>query len=135
MLITFENNIEIDKIQCSDSRFVGFNYNYLEKQIYLQCKNYVKYKLQKFVFNNVILFDMQSCEFWGGGNSIYCIAKGDETKIEELIKKKNSSIKLSNSLYSKDNIRYIVIDIQLNSGDVFSITCESLSFFEESMFE
>lgn len=82
-----------------------------------------------FTFNNVIFCSMQSCLFWGGGDSIYDIyVKENEVEREQLIKIQNSNKAYHDfSRFLKEGA-FFTVELQINSGDTLTIICEDLDY-------
>ncbi len=127
MRYDYGNKQDINSIYVHDFVFNGFLYDYNDRRVLFECENlYLKKKLS-FSFNNVILFDMQSCDFWHGGNRFYDIIVIDRSmKIKSLAKEQEQQgVSIKNSYIDKF-ISYISISFILVSGDVLNITCENM---------
>ena len=128
------NKEEINKINIHDSFYDGFQYDYESRTIKLCCENYYLKKTFTFIFHNVILFEMQRCTFWGTGNRIRYISITDDPSFvgqyQELHQKEETWIK--NSCLDQ-GIVYMPIEIQINSGDMLYLLCESVDFFEKDL--
>ena len=128
------NKEELNKINIHDSFYDGFQYDYENRFIKLCCENYYLKKTFTFIFHNVILFEMQSCLLWGGGNAIMYIALSDYAPIvkryQELRSSEKEAIKFS---CLNKNVSYMPIEIQINSGDMLYFLCECVDFFEKDL--
>lgn len=79
MKFVYENRKEIDEQYLHDSYFEGFQYDYDKRQIYISCIDGRRKKVNHLYFENVIFLEMQSCQFWAPGNSIYDIWNEDDS--------------------------------------------------------
>ena len=127
-----KNRTEVDELYIHDSIFVGFSYDYDKRVIYLNCDNYYNLKKQfKFEFHNVIWCGMQSCLFWGGGNSIMDIHLEEPcAKMEELYR---ISDEMRPPSYMDRSISYLPVGFLLNSGDTLLIICEAMKMTENDL--
>lgn len=131
MYINNSNRNLLDSINVHDSVFDGFEYLYSERQIRFNCNYSINKKSYSFIFNNVIYFNVQSCWFWGAGPNILCFNVADDSShIEELTKLKKDWHGFLN-----DDVSYLQIEFQLNSGDTIFIMCESIDINEYDMAE
>ena len=139
MEFTYENRKEIEKQYIHDSKFTGFEYDYDKREIRLFCDyyfwdNYHPNERNRLFFRNVIFCEMQSCEFWGMGNSILEIWVEENTEqIQELMKKFEESKQPGDICRLVDGTKYLEIGLLLNSGDTMLIICESLCWEKESL--
>lgn len=128
----FRNKEKVDELYIHDSDYVGFSYDYDKRKVFLTCDNAYLKKRFYFEFNNVILCNMQSCGFWGGGNSIYSIwLEQSCPAFEELMDIQDENKESYAMSYLDMGIDYLSIKCQINSGDVLLVICESLDFTEE----
>ena len=130
------NKNDINHIHIHDSSYEGFRYDYDNRLIEMRCENdYLKKKFT-LIFHNVILFEVQSCMFWHGGNAIMYIALSDDSplakKYQDLQNMDREKLELT-CLDKNDGIQYIPIEIQINSGDMLYLVCESVDFNEEEL--
>ncbi len=134
MKFDFKNKDKIENLYIHDSIFNGFYYDYEKRQIKFSCKNYFLQKMFYFVFNNVILCNIQSCSFWHGGNNILEIyLKSDNLQMEQLMKTQNSNQELYSGSYLDKGIIYFSVEMQMNSGDTILIICEAIDVLEENL--
>lgn len=127
MRYDYKNKQDINLIYVHDFVFNGFLYDYNDRRVLFECENFYLQKKINFSFNNVILFDMQSCDFWHGGNRIYDIIVTDQSmKIESLVREQEQQGMSVKNSYIDKFISYISISFILVSGDVLNITCESM---------
>lgn len=132
MRINYKNRDEIEQQYRHDYRFKGYYYDYDNREIILTCVNLQNNREMSMVFHNVIFSELQSCEFWGGGNSIYYIWNEEITpQMKHLleIQKKNKEIQEKNKeIYNvsllMEDIQYLQVQIMLNSGDNLLVICE-----------
>ena len=59
----FDNKEKVKDLYIHDSEYVGFSYDYDQRKVFLSCDNAYLKKIFHLKFNNVILCNMQSCEF------------------------------------------------------------------------
>ncbi len=148
MLYNYENKDEFDKIYLHDAVFEGFNYDYDKREISFSCKQKINFsgnryrinnvnKIYNFRFQNVIYSKLQSCYFWGGGNSVDCIycteVPDDFTKLIKYVK--DNEPHCFNLSYVDRGINYMAIELSINSGDVLIIMCESVEVSETDLNE
>lgn len=139
MEFTYENRKEIEKQYIHDSEFTGFEYDYDKREIRLFCDyyfldNYHPNERNRLFFRNVIFCEMQSCEFWGMGNSILEIWVEENTEqIQDLMKKFEESKQPGDICRLVNGTKYLEIGLLLNSGDTMLIICESLCWEKESL--
>lgn len=134
MHINYYNKSEFNKINSHDSEFTGYLYDYDKRQIKIWFNNHFLKKILYFEFNNVIFCEMQSCYFWGGGNSIYTISLVENPEqFNRLIKIQNSNPDLYKRSYLDKGICYITIKLEINSGDVLLIICENVDYHEDDL--
>ena len=128
----FDNKEKVKDLYIHDSEYVGFSYDYDQRKVFLSCDNAYLKKIFHLEFNNVILCNMQSCEFWGGGNSVYAIyLKQPCPPFEELEEIQNQHKEFYAMSYLDMGINYLSIETKLNSGDALLVVCESFDFTEE----
>lgn len=136
MRFTYQNRKEIDNQYIHDSQFMGFEYDYDKREIRIFCDNYYVHKRNRLFFRNVIFLEMQSCEFWGMGNSILEIwAEENTEQIKSLMEKFEESKQPDDICRLVDGTKYLEIGMLLNSGDTMLIICESLYWEQESLEE
>ena len=129
MKINYINKNEIDNLYLHDSIFYGYQYNYDERIITFSCENKLLNKKFNFTFNNVIFCSMQSCLFWGGGDSIFDICiKENEIEKEQLIKIQNSNKAYHDFSRLSKKGTFFTVELQINSGDTLTIICEDLDY-------
>lgn len=132
MIINYSNRQELDKISLHDSLFEGFCYNYEKRQVTFTCKNYHIKKVYTFEFCNVILCNMQSCCFWGKGYNLYDMWLNEKpNELKNLMETQNSKPDLHMHSYLNKGIKYISIEIMVNSGDKLIVICETINFLEK----
>lgn len=131
MTINSSNTQAIDDFYFHDAVFDGFNYDYARRAMKLELDHKWAKKHYSLIFRNVVAFNMQSCAFWGMGNAIYhmCI---DTSPIyfDQLIDSQRANSDRYRFSFLDQGISYISLEITLNSGDVFRITCEELEITE-----
>lgn len=134
MRFTYENRDQLDKQYIHDSFFEGFYYDYEKRQISFSCMDGLFEKRINLLFDNVIFTEMQSCEFWGPGNSIYAMWHEEDThQMRHLKDTANLNKGKYDDSFFTDEKKYIQIQIQLNSGDSLLIICESMEWNEKSL--
>ncbi|MGN1111606.1 MAG: hypothetical protein ACI4RP_00235 [Acutalibacteraceae bacterium] len=128
----YNRNFLDSEIYLHDSVYEGFNYEYKNRQISLKCINRYINKIFYFTFNNVVLANMQSCLFWGGGNTVYDIEVLDSLEqLDELRKIKESNPVWFEGSELEKNKEFIIVNIMLVSGDELVIVCSTVDFREE----
>ena len=135
MYITYENKKQVDDIYVHDSTFTGFLYNYEDREIVLSCKNIYLKKELHFVFSNVVHVNLQSCSFWHGGDSIYALYLGDASVQEQILRAYGENNNWLEGSYLDEGISFILVVIQINSGDVLEILCEGIEYIEYALLE
>ena len=84
------------------------------------------------MFNDVISSTLQSCEFWHPSPDVYYMWTKDESptmeKLRELQAKEGDSLTRLGG-----NAEYIIVMIQLISGDTLEIICESVDHTETEL--
>ena len=134
MIICNENKSVIDDLYIHDSIFTGFDYDYINRKICFICENPYLNRKFYFEFYNVLLFDMQSCSFWHGGNRILDIFIEKSTpQMNELLEIQKQHQELYEGSYLDRKILYLQIKFQINSGDVLLIICEYIEFKEQNL--
>ena len=114
-----------------DSSFTGYVYNYSERTINMSLVNTFRGIAQSIALNNIILFQLQSCSFWGGGNAIYDTNCYTEHQfLNQLRKAKEENLENFEGSRLDMGIEYIVFELTLNSGDVMHVVCESIDYEE-----
>lgn len=127
MLINWKNKNTLDMLYVHDSIFSGYVYDYSERTIRLECHNTFLNRLFRFTFHNVVYQNLQSCAFWGAGNSILYITEIDYPEgfvtLMQLQKEKQS---LYFDSFLDKGLHFLSVEIQVNSGDILQIVCESI---------
>lgn len=124
MRIDSKNKKIIDKeIYVHDSTFYGFLYDNDEKTLLLKLKNYYLQKTFKLKFVNILALNCEMCQFWSYTNGIL----GWETVDEEQLKKQILEEQKENILELEN---YIETKFILETGDIITIVCEYVEFFE-----
>lgn len=137
MIFNYSNRYEINDLYVHDSLFKGYSYDYQKRQITFSCENHYLKKSFNFEFSNVIFSKLQSCCFWGANCFyIYDIELKENTDdFKQLMNIKNIKPDwFKHSYLDKNNIKYITVEILLNSGDTLLIICESVNL-TEALFE
>lgn len=133
MKINWENRSEINSLYIHDSTFEGLVYDYANRQILLKCINYYAKKKFDIIFENVIFCNIQSCNFWGEGKNILVIyLDDDEVQLKKFIEIQNSNSHDYNGSKLAQNVKYIQVGIDINSGDQIFIGCECVEYNESS---
>ena len=89
-----------------------------------------EYQKKKFCFRfvNVVLFEMQSCAFWGASPHVYFWEHQhdteDNTFVCSLFRKEESGFQVPDG--------YLESVLSMTSGDSLTIVCESVDFTEKS---
>lgn len=127
-IYNFDNQDQINKVDIHDFKFYGFEYNYDSNQIHMKCvQEYLKNELN-IIFNDVLLFDMQSCNFWPGGPDITCMYTFDLTdkydKWKKYAEQQNYPYYEGSKLYN--GTQYVAAGIEINTGDTLEIVCKSI---------
>lgn len=128
MNFSWSNREKIDNLYIHDSEFIGYTYSYDTHQILLTCENYFLKKVFYFTFNNVVYHNMQSCSFWGPGNSILCVYLGDKSLHDIFLPIARGAQNDPNPCWEFE--KYIHIVFEINSGDLLNIFCENVDFQE-----
>lgn len=125
MKINSDNKEMINNIDIHDNIFVGCNYSYKNRILFLIVNNFRNdYNI---IFNNCIFYSMQSCDFWHGGNNILGINIVEESKeMNELLEIQNTYPGLYEGSFLDRGITYLSVEIEVNSGDKMLIICESI---------
>lgn len=75
--------------------------------------------------------EMQGCGFWGGGNAVYHLGNDDNPeyfhRLEQLQTQNPANFRLD------QDIRFLSVIMQLNSGDELKITCQTLEMTEDAL--
>ena len=131
MEYNFHNMHALKKVYVHDGEFTGFSYYYDHRTIELSCTNAYIRKKQSFIFDNVIVFHMQSCSFWNGGNSILGMTVYDRTEfLDRLIETQNNNSQKYEGSYLDRGIKYIAVEFTINSGDTLLIVCQTIHYNE-----
>ena len=132
--INHNNKQEVDDMYIHDSKFTGYLYDYDKRQISFSCNNIFLKKEFSFLFQNVILCEMQSCSFWHGGDSILVISLVDNPpQLKQLMKVQSENQELYRDSYLDKGISYLSVQFEMNSGDTLLIICESFDWREEDL--
>lgn len=127
MIITFENQQEFSKLCLHDSIYSGFVYDYETQMVKMSCENHLESKRIALTFQRVVALNAQSCCFWGASNRIYDVWIDEEPEYFSKLLHIQAENARQYSLSNLDRgVSYISIAIQLISGDVIQITCESI---------
>jgi hypothetical protein len=133
MVVDF-SNIHLSKAFYEhDCMFSGFVYNYDKRTVEFEMVNPSKDIVQLFRLEQVILFQMQGCSFWHGGNSVYhicCYSK--HPFLQQLEKIKQENINLIDGSFLDGDQQHIVFELQINSGDVFLAVCKNVSYSKQT---
>lgn len=112
-----------------DSVFSGYSYDYEKQEIHLSLLNEIERVKQHFVLTNVILSQFQDCAFWGGGNAVYHICcYAEHPFFEQLHQIKAENIRNVEGSRLDEKTRYIVFELQVNSGYTLHAICESVLY-------
>ena len=127
MIIDSSNREELNSLNFSDYIFEGFSYEYNADTLTFSCLDQTENKQYHVSFRQAVLFNMQSCSLWGGGNAIYCIYYQDESHVLTQLRqiKSNNLGKLDKSKLDHE-VDYLCISVCLNSGDELVVLCESV---------
>lgn len=143
MNINYTNRDEINRLYLHDSIFCGFTYDYEKRQIEFSCKGFELKKrenlqsetddtdmlprIYNFQFNNIVLCDMQSCVFWGKSSRIYGVWVEEQSpKFDELMEIQKANAENYQGSYLDKEIKYFAFILQMISGDILTIVCESV---------
>lgn len=134
MEIDFHNKHIIDEIRIHDSEFSGYVFDSSTRNVRFSCQNIFTRKRLLFDFQNVIIVQSQSCNFWNGGSSIMWMNLIDENDYyHQLISlQSQNAVRFRGSQLDK-NIPYISVQFTINSGDTLLITCERIICNSESI--
>lgn len=134
MHIGWKNRKLLDEFRIHDSEFGGLNYDYDKRIIEIICSNYCLEKMFNITFNNVILFEVQSCCFWSEGNNIRGMYIEEcSHNLKELKKIQNDNKEDYQGSYLNRGFTYMEVTIELNSGDEIHIICQSVDCIENEM--
>lgn len=112
-----------------DCVFSGFKYDYDNRAVMFEMINQFDGIVLSFQLNNVIMFNMQSCSFWHGGNAVYHIrCYSEHPFFQQLDVVRNENISNLSGSYLDLGINYIVFSLQVNSGDIYLAICESVEY-------
>lgn len=129
MIIDYNNIQSSEDIYEHDFKFSGLEYNYEKRTVRFKLIHTVSNAVQLFLLNNVVLFDMQSCSFWHGGNSVYYIqCHREHPFFQHLDKIQEENLNNISGSYLDTQKKYIVFELQINSGDQFLAICESVDY-------
>lgn len=131
MNINYQNIQLFEKLYAHDCIVSGYCYDYEKRTIQLVLTSPLTGVNKKFVLNNVILSQFQSCSFWHGGNAVYYVGCHTEHpfwgQLEQVKKENAQNIEGS---YLDMGIDYIVFELLINSGDSMYVICESVDYEE-----
>lgn len=127
----WNNREQINQLYIHDSEFTGYQYDYDKHQIQLTCENYYLKKTFHFVFHNVVYHNMQSCSFWGSGNSILCVYLGDRALHDIDLPIADGALHNPNPCRKFE--KHMQVVLELNSGDIFNVFCDNAVFWEEDI--
>lgn len=131
MNINYQNVHLSKSFYMHDSVFSGYNYDYEKQEIRLSLLNKNESVMQHFVLTNVVLSQFQDCAFWGGGNAVYYICcYAEHPFFEQLHQIKAENIRNVEGSRLDEGTRYIVFELQVNSGYIMHAICESV-YYEE----
>lgn len=130
MKYTLNNAEDISNIRIHDSSFIGFEYKTTESNVCITCDNDYFKKTYFLKFKNVICIHMQSCRFWGSGNSVQCMYIDDDKYIDDLRKEQNTNKELYGGSRLSDDTQMFAISILINSGDVLTVCCSEVEVEE-----
>ena len=134
MKINYHNIQQSRNLYMHDSIFSGYSYDYDKRTIHLTLLNELNNVIQKIVLNNVILSQLQSCSFWGGGNAIYYVCcYAEHALFDQLNQIKVANVHNIGGSYLDMEVNYIVFELQVNSGDSMCVICESVDYDELMM--
>ena len=119
---------EISRMNVVDACFSGFHYDSESHEIKFELTE--EYQKKKFCFRfvNVVLFEMQSCAFWGASPHVYFWEHQhdteDNTFVCSLFRKEESGFQVPDG--------YLESVLSMTSGDSLTLVCESVDFTEKS---
>lgn len=118
-----------------DSIVLTIQYDYYHNTILFESKDdWGRNVIYSLLFNNVIGFEMMSCDFWGKSPHVFdwgCEEKTDQYLINRLFAEKNTHNYMYSRLEDKD--KYIEAVIDFTSGDKLRVACEYIIFEERSI--
>ena len=83
----------------------------------------------EFTFHNVLMHKLQSCCLWGPGVHVLVVYYDEENPLlKEAMELLKNEKKKHGCLYLDDNIHYVTVVFELNSGDCITIVCESFEY-------
>lgn len=132
MRFSYDNRAELDEQHIHDSDFEGYQYDYEDRNIKILCIDRFNRRKISLTFNNVIFSEMQSCLFWGGGNNIYHMWHEENSPQMQRLLEYQKSENLD-SEYLMGDVKYLEVQMQILSGDMLFIICESLDWTEEPL--
>ena len=114
-------------IYIHDDMLLSLQFNKNEKTILLYLKKFADEKSEYTIkFNNVIGFDMTSCDFWGASERIdwFSYLDKQERVLIPRLQKQWQDVPHVTSIPSYDD--YIEIDLSFISGDKLRIACTTI---------
>lgn len=130
MKYTLENAEDIGSVRIHDSAFTGFEYKARESNVRMTCDNEYFRKTYFLEFKNVICVHLQSCRFWGSGNSIQCMYVDEDKYIDDLRKVQDANRELYGGSRLSDDAQMFTVGLLMNSGDVLTICCSEVEIEE-----
>lgn len=134
MIITFENQEDINSLYLHDNIYHGFVFDYKKRAVRMLCENHQEHKRFVLTFRQVVALQAQNCCFWGPSNHIYDIWIDENPRCYESLLQAQAENAGKYGFSNLDSgISYLSIVLQLISGDDIRITCEIIEI-EESDF-
>lgn len=129
MIIDSTNVHLSEQLYEHDCMFSGFSYDYDDRTIQFKMIRPLDNIVQYFQLNNVVLFNVQSCSFWHGGNAVYdACCYSEHPFFQQLDILRNENVNNLSGSYLDTEIKYIVFSLEINSGDTFLAICESVEY-------
>jgi len=129
MIIDWTNTHLSKEIYTHDSIFSGFHYDYDNRTVLFRLVRWQEGITQCFRLNNVILFNMQSCDFWHGGDRIYdTCCYSEHPFFQQLATVQRENANNFSGSYLDTDTKYIVFALQIVSGDEFLAICENVEY-------
>ena len=125
MNICYKNRNMLETVDIHDYSFDGFTFDYLKKMVCIECQKLPNKQKIKICFNNVILCNWQGCNFWHGGDNVMWISVEENSpQLSGLYDiQKVNGYKIT---ALDQGIKYIEIELRLNSGDSLFVICQSI---------
>ena len=123
---------EIDDIYVHDSYFSNINVNIDNKEVHITLEGrYLKNESCSLTFQNVIHFECNRFDLWGGEeNRILELYLEEDNNVKEFInnkvQKEQEKCFPTTIEFKQDKDKFINICILTNTGDVTSIICEKM---------